>query len=56
MNEQLILDTTRYTVKEVSHMLDTLFTDSTVSTDSEYSSDSDSEFNLSDPEVLLARE
>lgn len=37
-------------------MLDTSLTDSTVSSDSERSSDSDSEFDLSDPEALLARE
>lgn len=56
MQEQTIFNGMRYSAEEVSHMLDTSLTDSAVSSDSECSSDSDSEFDLSDPEALLARE
>ena len=48
-----------YTARKVSDMLDTLLTDSTVSTDTEGSDndiDSDLEFDLSDPEALAVKE
>ena len=56
IQEQRVVVTTRYTAKEVSHILDTSVTDSTTSTDSESSSSSDSDFDLSDPEALIVKE
>ena len=56
IQEQRIIAVKRYTAEEVAHILDTSMTDSTTSTDSESSSSSNSDFDLSDPEALLAKE
>ena len=56
IQEQRIVVTTRYTAKEVSHILDTSVTDSTILSDRESFSSSDSDFDLSDPEALIVKE